>query len=93
MDNIKVTTKTLGLSSIDELDAVKDLVANGSFLLFIKIIEKLCADMHKDVVSYNLVNLDETSLSYLAYKKMKSQGGEKLLIELKAIQEAIKNKQ
>ena len=93
MDNIKVTTKTLGLSSIDELDAVKDLVANGSFLLFIKIIEKLCADMHKDVVSYNLVSLDDNSLAYLAYKKMKSQGGEKLLIELKAIQEAIKNKQ
>jgi hypothetical protein len=93
MDNIKVTTKTLGLSSIDELDAVKDLVANGSFLLLIKIVEKLCADMNKDVVSYNLVNLDDGSLSYLAYKKMKSQGGEKLLIELKAIQEAIKNKQ
>ena len=93
MDNIKVTTKTLGLSSIDELDAVKDLVANGSVLLLIKINEKLCADMHKDVVSYNLVSLDDNSLAYLAYKKMKSQGGEKLLIELKAIQEAIKNKQ
>ncbi len=93
MDNIKVTTKTLGLSSIDELDAVKDLVANGSFLLLIKIVEKLCADMNKDVVSYNLVSLDDNSLAYLAYKKMKSQGGEKLLIELKAIQEAIKNKQ
>lgn len=93
MDNTKVTAKTLGLSSVDELDAVKDLVENGSFLLFIKIVEKLCADMHKDVVSYNLVSLDNDSLAYLAYKKMKSQGGEKLLMELKALQEVIKKKQ
>lgn len=93
MDNTKVTAKTLGLSSVDELDAVKDSVENGSFLLFIKIVEKLCADMHKDVVSYNLVSLDNDSLAYLAYKKMKSQGGEKLLMELKALQEVIKKKQ
>lgn len=93
MDNTKVTAKTLGLSSVDELDAIKDSVENGSFLLFIKIVEKLCADMHKDVVSYNLVSLDNDSLAYLAYKKMKSQGGEKLLMELKALQEVIKKKQ
>lgn len=93
MDNKKINLKTLGLDNVEELDILKDLVANGAYSIFLKVVERFCAEMHKDVISYSLTGLDESALSHLAYRKMKAQGGDKLLVELKALQEAIKNKQ
>ena len=88
MNNI--TTKNLGLDNVEELDITKDLVSSGAFGVFLKIVGKLCKDMHKDVISYNLSSLDESSLSILAYRKMKAQGADKLLVDLKALHEAMK---
>ena len=93
METVKINTKTLGLDNVEELDIVKDLVSTGSFNIFLKIVEKVCSELHKDVISYSLPSLDEFSLSHLAYRKMKAQGADKLLVELRALQEAIKNKQ
>lgn len=93
MDVKKINVKNLGLDNVEELDIVKDLVSSGSFGIFLKIVEKFCSELHKDVVLYNLAGLDESSLSHLAYRKMKAQGADKLLVELRALQEAIKNKQ
>lgn len=87
-----ISTKRLGLT-LDELDIFKDSVNSDVYSVFIKICEKICGDLQKSVISFNLTKLNEETLSELAYLKMRVQGAEKLILELKALKDAIKEKQ
>lgn len=86
-----LTTKSTGLT-LEEVDIINDSINSDIFNVFIKLCQKISADIHKDVLQYTLTRLNEESLSELAYRKMKAQGAEKLVVELKALQEAA-NKQ